>query len=45
MDNQYDYFIGVQKLSPPIGLYNYQAKVISLTKTRPDKECVEFLEP
>jgi hypothetical protein len=45
MDNQYDYIIGVHKLSPPIGLYNYKANVISLTKTGPNKECVEFLEP
>ncbi|MBA3871825.1 MAG: hypothetical protein H0X30_21980 [Anaerolineae bacterium] len=45
MDNQYDYIIGVQKLNPPVGLYNYMARVVSLTKMGANEVRIEFLEP
>jgi hypothetical protein len=45
MSPRYDYIIGVHKLTPPIGLYNYVAKVVSLSKMAQDTETMEFLEP
>jgi len=45
MPPQYDYVIGVHKLSPPIGLYHYVAKVVSLSKIGQDEQTTEFLEP
>ena len=45
MSPQYDYIIGVHKLSPPIGLYNYVAKVVSLSRLGEDNKYTEMLEP
>jgi hypothetical protein len=45
MSPQYDYIIGVHKLSAPIGLYNYVAKVVSLSKLGEDNKYTELLEP
>jgi hypothetical protein len=45
MSPQYDYIIGVHKLIPPIGLYNYVAKVVSLSKMAEDTTTMEILEP
>ena len=45
MSPQYDYIIGVHKLSPPVGLYHYVAKVVSLSKVGEDNKCTEYLEP
>ena len=41
MDNGYEYTIGVHKLNPTIGLYNYVAKVIWLAKVGQQEEPVE----
>lgn len=45
MDNGYEYTIGVHRLSPTIGLYNYVAKVIWLAKVESEEEAVEYIEP
>ena len=45
MPNQYDYTIGVHKLTPTVGLYNYVAKVIWLAIVGPENESVEYVEP
>lgn len=45
MHNEYEYTIGVQKLTPTIGLYNYVAKVIWLAKVGSEETVEAYGEP
>lgn len=45
MLNDYEYTIGVQKLTPTIGLYNYVAKVIWLAKVGSEEAFDTYVEP